>query len=153
MGKAAKRKKKVSVPSTAKGPVKSAMAVVKSNPFEVKVNRQKFDILGRKTKNDVGLPGVSRSKAIKKVRGHAKQGGRMVPVDVGDDKAGALSGGISAQLCCHSRSGGSPLSARQWLRSVQPPGLRSTALHYCWAGMVLFSRYHVHNTVARVVGQ
>ncbi|NXC29146.1 NOP14 protein, partial [Campylorhamphus procurvoides] len=37
-----------------------------SNPFEVKVNRQKFDVLGRKTKNDVGLPGVSRSKAIKK---------------------------------------------------------------------------------------
>ncbi|NXI57063.1 NOP14 protein, partial [Chloroceryle aenea] len=37
-----------------------------SNPFEVKVNRQKFNILGRKTKNDVGLPGVSRSKAIKK---------------------------------------------------------------------------------------
>ncbi|XP_027498705.1 nucleolar protein 14 [Corapipo altera] len=66
MGKAAKRKRKVSGPSTAKGPVKSAMAVVKSNPFEVKVNRQKFDILGRKTKNDVGLPGVSRSKAIKK---------------------------------------------------------------------------------------
>ncbi|KAI1238149.1 hypothetical protein IHE44_0012865 [Lamprotornis superbus] len=83
MGKAAKRKKKVSVPSTAKGPVKSAMAVVKSNPFEVKVNRQKFDILGRKTKNDVGLPGVSRSKAIKKVRRHPKQGGRMVSVDVG----------------------------------------------------------------------
>lgn len=42
------------------------MAMVRSNPFEVKVNRQKFDILGRKTKNDVGLPGVSRSKAIKK---------------------------------------------------------------------------------------
>ncbi|XP_051654301.1 nucleolar protein 14 [Manacus candei] len=66
MGKAAKKKRKMSGPSTAKGPVKSAMAVVKSNPFEVKVNRQKFDILGRKTKNDVGLPGVSRSKAIKK---------------------------------------------------------------------------------------
>ncbi|XP_058659347.1 nucleolar protein 14 isoform X1 [Ammospiza caudacuta] len=66
MGKATKRKEKASVPSTAKGPVKSAMALVKSNPFEVKVNRQKFDILGRKTKNDVGLPGVSRSKAIKK---------------------------------------------------------------------------------------
>uniref|UniRef100_A0A8D2PME4 NOP14 nucleolar protein n=1 Tax=Zosterops lateralis melanops TaxID=1220523 RepID=A0A8D2PME4_ZOSLA len=66
MGKAAKRKKKASGPSSVKGPVKSAMAVVKSNPFEVKVNRQKFDILGRKTKNDVGLPGVSRSKAIKK---------------------------------------------------------------------------------------
>lgn len=70
MGKAAKRKRKVSVPSAAKGPVKLAMAMVKSNPFEVKVNRQKFNILGRKTKNDVGLPGVSRSKAIKKVRGH-----------------------------------------------------------------------------------
>ncbi|XP_064007653.1 nucleolar protein 14 isoform X2 [Pogoniulus pusillus] len=66
MGKASKRKRKVSAAATAKGPVKSAMAMVKSNPFEVKVNRQKFDILGRKTKNDVGLPGVSRSKAIKK---------------------------------------------------------------------------------------
>ncbi|KAM9295528.1 nucleolar protein 14 isoform 2-T2 [Morus bassanus] len=66
MGKAAKWKRKASAPSAAKGPVKSAMAVVKSNPFEVKVNRQKFNILGRKTKNDVGLPGVSRSKAIKK---------------------------------------------------------------------------------------
>ncbi|NXV36751.1 NOP14 protein, partial [Rissa tridactyla] len=53
-----------------------------SNPFEVKVNRQKFNILGRKTKNDVGLPGVSRSKAIKKVRGHQKLGGRMASVDV-----------------------------------------------------------------------
>ncbi|XP_063192164.1 nucleolar protein 14 [Chroicocephalus ridibundus] len=66
MGKATKRKRKAPVPSTAKGSVKSAMAMVKSNPFEVKVNRQKFNILGRKTKNDVGLPGVSRSKAIKK---------------------------------------------------------------------------------------
>lgn len=84
MGKAAKRKKKASGPSSVKGPVKSAMAVVKSNPFEVKVNRQKFDILGRKTKNDVGLPGVSRSKAIKKVRGYLKQEGRMVPMDMGD---------------------------------------------------------------------
>lgn len=62
--------------------MKSAMAMVKSNPFEVKVNRQKFNILGRKTKNDVGLPGVSRSKAIKKVRGHQKLGRRMASVDV-----------------------------------------------------------------------
>uniref|UniRef100_A0AAY4DRM9 Nucleolar protein 14 n=1 Tax=Denticeps clupeoides TaxID=299321 RepID=A0AAY4DRM9_9TELE len=37
-----------------------------NNPFEVKINRKKFDILGRKTKHDVGLPGVSRTKAIKK---------------------------------------------------------------------------------------
>ncbi|XP_062269094.1 nucleolar protein 14 [Platichthys flesus] len=36
---------------------------IKNNPFEVKINRKKFDVLGRKTKHDVGLPGVSRSKA------------------------------------------------------------------------------------------
>ncbi|KAL4617352.1 nucleolar protein 14 [Arapaima gigas] len=39
---------------------------IKNNPFEVKINRKKFDVLGQKTKHDVGLPGVSRSKAIKK---------------------------------------------------------------------------------------
>uniref|UniRef100_A0A803XQJ2 NOP14 nucleolar protein n=1 Tax=Meleagris gallopavo TaxID=9103 RepID=A0A803XQJ2_MELGA len=66
MGKAAKRKKKASTFSKAKGSAEPTIAMVKSNPFEVKVNRQKFNILGRKTKNDVGLPGVSRSKAIKK---------------------------------------------------------------------------------------
>nr|XP_009684460.1 PREDICTED: nucleolar protein 14 [Struthio camelus australis] len=66
MGKAGKRKRKASAPSGSKGPTKSTIEVVRSNPFEVKVNRQKFNILGRKTKNDVGLPGVSRSKAIKK---------------------------------------------------------------------------------------
>jgi nucleolar protein 14 len=37
------------------------------NPFEVHVNRQKYDVLGRKTKNDKGLPGVARAKAIAKV--------------------------------------------------------------------------------------
>jgi nucleolar protein 14 len=37
------------------------------NPFEVHVNRQKYDVLGRKTKNDTGLPGVARAKAIAKV--------------------------------------------------------------------------------------
>ncbi|KAM9734391.1 nucleolar protein 14 [Menidia menidia] len=39
---------------------------IKNNPFEVKINRKKFDVLGRKTKHDVGLPGVSRSKANNK---------------------------------------------------------------------------------------
>ncbi|XP_056289220.1 nucleolar protein 14 [Pseudoliparis swirei] len=39
---------------------------IKNNPFEVKINRKKFEVLGRKTKHDVGLPGVSRSKAINK---------------------------------------------------------------------------------------
>lgn len=41
---------------------------IKNNPFEVKINRKKFDVLGRKSKHDVGLPGVSRSKAVNKVR-------------------------------------------------------------------------------------
>lgn len=43
---------------------------IKNNPFEVKINRKKFDVLGRKSKHDVGLPGVSRSKAINKVSGN-----------------------------------------------------------------------------------
>uniref|UniRef100_A0A8C9T7I3 NOP14 nucleolar protein homolog (yeast) n=1 Tax=Scleropages formosus TaxID=113540 RepID=A0A8C9T7I3_SCLFO len=43
-----------------------ASTEIKNNPFEVKINRKKFDVLGQKTKHDVGLPGVSRSKAIKK---------------------------------------------------------------------------------------
>lgn len=46
---------------------------IKNNPFEVKINRKKFDVLGRKVKHDVGLPGVSRSKAITKVRDHLLQ--------------------------------------------------------------------------------
>jgi len=38
------------------------------NQFELKVNRQKHEVLGRKvSKTDKGMPGVSRSKAIKKV--------------------------------------------------------------------------------------
>ncbi|XP_001640799.2 nucleolar protein 14 [Nematostella vectensis] len=39
---------------------------VTNNPFEVHVNKQKYEILGRKMKHDRGLPGVSRSKAMKK---------------------------------------------------------------------------------------
>lgn len=34
------------------------------NPFEVHINRDKQNVLGRKNKNDRGLPGVSRAKAI-----------------------------------------------------------------------------------------
>lgn len=50
--------------------MKNAAAATKKksmNPFEVHVNRQKFQILGRKLKNDRGLPGIARAKAIKKV--------------------------------------------------------------------------------------
>ncbi|KAK2572628.1 Nucleolar protein 14 [Acropora cervicornis] len=38
----------------------------KNNPFEIHTNRKKHDILGRKLKHERGLPGISRSKAIKK---------------------------------------------------------------------------------------
>lgn len=36
------------------------------NPFEVHMNKEKFQILGRTCKHDKGLPGVSRAKAVKK---------------------------------------------------------------------------------------
>ncbi|XP_059022487.1 nucleolar protein 14 isoform X3 [Mustela lutreola] len=36
------------------------------NPFEVKVNRQKFPVLGRKARHAVGQPGVSRARAVHK---------------------------------------------------------------------------------------
>ncbi len=40
----------------------------KVNPFEVKINKQKHEVLGRKmAKHDKGMPGISRSKAVKKV--------------------------------------------------------------------------------------
>lgn len=38
----------------------------KINPFDIHVNKEKIKVLGRKLKNDKGLPGVSRAKAIKK---------------------------------------------------------------------------------------
>lgn len=66
MGKAPKKKK-----SLADKVRKTKTSIeIKNNPFEVKINRKKFDVLGRKSKHDVGLPGVSRSKAITKVRDH-----------------------------------------------------------------------------------
>lgn len=37
-----------------------------TNPFEVHVNRPKFSVMNRDTKNDRGLPGVSRAKAAKR---------------------------------------------------------------------------------------
>lgn len=39
----------------------------KHNPFEIHINRVKHDVVGRKSKLDRGLPGVSRAKAVKKV--------------------------------------------------------------------------------------
>ena len=40
----------------------------KNNPFEVRVNRRKHDVLGQKIKSGRGLPGVARSRAVQKVR-------------------------------------------------------------------------------------
>lgn len=37
------------------------------NPFEVRINKRRYEILGRKTKNERGKPGVSRSRGLKKV--------------------------------------------------------------------------------------
>ncbi|XP_036323821.1 nucleolar protein 14 homolog [Rhagoletis pomonella] len=36
------------------------------NPFEMHINREKFQILGRTSKHSKGLPGVSRAKAVKR---------------------------------------------------------------------------------------
>ena len=41
--------------------------LIQANPFEVKINKKKHNILGRKLKHDRGLPGISRSKSLKKV--------------------------------------------------------------------------------------
>ncbi|EHB06980.1 Nucleolar protein 14 [Heterocephalus glaber] len=53
-------------PAGARRPAPKTPVKANPNPFEVKVNRQKFQILGRKTRHDVGLPGVSRARAIRK---------------------------------------------------------------------------------------
>ena len=64
MAKHNKKKKQVSDKVRAK----KKEVEKKINPFEVKINRQKHHVLGKKSKSDKGMPGVSRSKAIKKVK-------------------------------------------------------------------------------------
>ena len=60
------KRKKVSADNVR---VKKKSTTTKSNPFEVKINRQKQHVLGRKiSKHDKGKPGQSRSRAIQKVR-------------------------------------------------------------------------------------
>ena len=46
---------------------RTKVADVKSNPFEVKINKQKHSILGKKNKHGKGMPAVSRSKGLQKV--------------------------------------------------------------------------------------
>ncbi|XP_042325325.1 nucleolar protein 14 [Sceloporus undulatus] len=64
----AKRKRPLAPFRRAPGPSAAAASSssLPSNPFEVKTNRQKFHILGRKTRHDVGRPGATRSRAHKK---------------------------------------------------------------------------------------
>lgn len=45
---------------------KSIVKAKKHNPFEVHVNKEKYSIIGRQLKHDRGMPGVSRSKALKR---------------------------------------------------------------------------------------
>lgn len=47
---------------------KKSVPTVAVNKFEIKINKQKNKVLGQKpTKHDRGMPGVSKSKSIKKV--------------------------------------------------------------------------------------
>lgn len=39
----------------------------KENPFEVRINKRRYDILGRKSKHEKGNPAISRSRGLKKV--------------------------------------------------------------------------------------
>ena len=46
---------------------RNKMKTTKENPFEVRINKRRYDILGRKSKHEKGNPGVSRSRGLKKV--------------------------------------------------------------------------------------
>ncbi len=66
----AAKKRSFSDKSTRVAMKKGVGSVLKLNPFEVRINRKKHDILGQKMeKNERGQPGVSRSRAIQKVCG------------------------------------------------------------------------------------
>ncbi|KAM5193116.1 nucleolar protein 14 [Mantella aurantiaca] len=65
MGKNNKKGKKP-LAGIAAGKLGKVRSEVRDNPFEVKINKQKFNVLGRKSKHDVGLPGVSKTKALQK---------------------------------------------------------------------------------------
>lgn len=37
------------------------------NPFEMHINRKKHNVIGKDLRNERGIPGISRAKALKKV--------------------------------------------------------------------------------------
>lgn len=64
----AKKSKKVSASVESRRRNRSTkIPLVKKNPFEVRLNRLKHGVIGKKVKTDKGLPGVARSKANEKV--------------------------------------------------------------------------------------
>ena len=65
------RKRKGSRPDNVATAKKAKVAI---NPFEVRRNRKKHDVIGQKSARDsIGRPGLSRSKAIDKVSTHELQ--------------------------------------------------------------------------------
>ena len=64
------RKKKPSAAALVKKKKTPKKDDKKLNPFEVRVNKKKHEVIGQRSKSDKGLPGVARSKAMKKVGSH-----------------------------------------------------------------------------------
>ncbi|XP_066911191.1 nucleolar protein 14-like [Clytia hemisphaerica] len=62
----AKKNKNLSSDVEARRKKKRSGGEVKRNPFEVRINRLKHDVIGQKVKTDKGMPGISRSKANEK---------------------------------------------------------------------------------------
>ncbi|XP_070804829.1 nucleolar protein 14 isoform X1 [Pituophis catenifer annectens] len=74
-------------------------AACSKNPFEVKVNREKFPVLGRRVRHAVGLPGVARSRAhAKRQRSLQKEFQQREKSGVFRDRRfGEYDGGMSAE--------------------------------------------------------
>lgn len=91
----AKNKKRVSAENISRR--KKVQSVKKMNPFEVHINKEKMRVLGQQKKNDRGLPGVSRAKALKK-RKHTllqeynvlNKSNRFVDKRIGESEAVAM---------------------------------------------------------------
>lgn len=69
------------------------------NPFEVHINRDKQKVLGRKSKNDRGLPGISRAKAINRRKQSLLQEYKLKNKDnlFLDKRIGEKNSGMSAE--------------------------------------------------------
>lgn len=61
-----KNKKRINVDQVQKRRQQQIAAKKVLNPFEVHINKEKMRVLGKKSKNEKGLPGISKAKAIQK---------------------------------------------------------------------------------------